>query len=165
VQWVKAILHWSCLYQSRTFQTLPLWELHPVLPKAAFSSSYKTAVLKLRYASKIRYSLPRYPHFCAIGLQWNLRINFIVSGLPEQFVFFVKIFIILYDLTFSQRRLWWIPSSWMLRRMALVRTDVSVESITSIIRVTGIDRLDTTLAVTSNSRTLRMHFLPAFFGC
>jgi hypothetical protein len=42
----------------------------------------------------------------------------------------------------------------MLRRVALVRTDVSEELSASIIRVTGIGELGTTLAVTSNSRTL-----------
>jgi hypothetical protein len=40
----------------------------------------------------------------------------------------------------------------MLRRMALVRTDVSEERIASIIRVTRIGELGTTLAVTSNRR-------------
>jgi hypothetical protein len=43
----------------------------------------------------------------------------------------------------------------MLRRVALVRTDVSVERIASIIRVTKIGELGTTLAVTSNRSTLR----------
>jgi hypothetical protein len=42
----------------------------------------------------------------------------------------------------------------MLRRVALVRTDVSVELSTSI-RVTRIGELGTTLAVTSNRHTLR----------
>jgi hypothetical protein len=46
-------------------------------------------------------------------------------------------------------------SSGMLRRVALVRTDVSEEPIASFIRVTGIGELGTTLAVTSNRRTLR----------
>jgi hypothetical protein len=45
--------------------------------------------------------------------------------------------------------------SGMLRRMALVRTDVSEEHIASIIRVIRIGELGTTLAVTSNRRTLR----------
>jgi hypothetical protein len=45
-------------------------------------------------------------------------------------------------------------SSGMLRRVALVRTDVSEELISSIIRVTIIGELGT-LAVTSNRRTLR----------
>jgi hypothetical protein len=45
-------------------------------------------------------------------------------------------------------------SSGMLRRVALVRTDVSEELRTSI-RVTRIGELGTTLAVTSNRRTLR----------
>jgi hypothetical protein len=40
------------------------------------------------------------------------------------------------------------PSSWMLRRLALVRTYVSKELTASIIRVTKIE-LGTTLAVTS----------------
>jgi hypothetical protein len=47
------------------------------------------------------------------------------------------------------------PSSGMLRRVALVRTDVSEELSASIIRVTRIAVLGTTLAVTSNRRTLR----------
>jgi hypothetical protein len=46
-------------------------------------------------------------------------------------------------------------SSGMLRRVALVRTDVSEEHNTSFIRVTRIGELGTTLAVTSNRRTLR----------
>jgi hypothetical protein len=49
------------------------------------------------------------------------------------------------------------PSSGMLRRVALVRTDVSKESIASIIRVTTIGELGTTLAVTSNRSTLRSY--------
>jgi hypothetical protein len=47
------------------------------------------------------------------------------------------------------------PSSAMLRRVALVRTDVSEELSASFIRVTRIGELGTTLAVTSNRRTLR----------
>jgi hypothetical protein len=46
-------------------------------------------------------------------------------------------------------------SSGMLRLVALVRTHVSEELSASIIRVTRIDELGTTLAVTSNRRTLR----------
>jgi hypothetical protein len=42
----------------------------------------------------------------------------------------------------------------MLRRVALVRTDVSEKLSVSIIRVTRIGELGTTLAVTSNQRTL-----------
>jgi hypothetical protein len=44
---------------------------------------------------------------------------------------------------------------WELRRVALVRTDVSGELSASIIRVTRIGELGTTLAVTSNQPTLR----------
>jgi hypothetical protein len=43
----------------------------------------------------------------------------------------------------------------MLRRVALVRTDVSEELSASFIRVIRIGELGTTLAVTSNRRTLR----------
>jgi hypothetical protein len=43
----------------------------------------------------------------------------------------------------------------MLRRVARVRTDVSEELSASFIRVTTIGELRTTLAVTSNRRTLR----------
>jgi hypothetical protein len=47
------------------------------------------------------------------------------------------------------------PSSGMLRRVALVRTDVPEERSASIMRVTRIGELGTTLAVISNRRTLR----------
>jgi hypothetical protein len=47
-------------------------------------------------------------------------------------------------------------SSGMLRRVALIRTDVSEELSPSFIRATRIDELGTTLAVTSNRRTLSL---------
>jgi hypothetical protein len=43
----------------------------------------------------------------------------------------------------------------MLRHVALVRTDVSEEPSASFIKATRIDELGTTLAATSNRRTLR----------
>jgi hypothetical protein len=46
-------------------------------------------------------------------------------------------------------------SSGMLRRVALVRTDVSEELRASFFRVTRIGEIGTTLALTSNRRTLR----------
>jgi hypothetical protein len=46
-------------------------------------------------------------------------------------------------------------SSWMLRSVALVRTDVLEEPSASFIRMTRIGELETTLAATSNRRTLR----------
>jgi hypothetical protein len=49
-------------------------------------------------------------------------------------------------------------SSGMLRRVALVRTDVS-EELGSSIRATRIGELGTTLAVTSNRRTLRRNIM------
>jgi hypothetical protein len=51
-------------------------------------------------------------------------------------------------------------SSGMLRRMALVRTDVSEELNASIIRVTRIGELGTTLAVTST-----LYFFAACVSC
>jgi hypothetical protein len=47
------------------------------------------------------------------------------------------------------------PSSEMLCRVALIRTDVSEDRSASIIRVTRIGELGTALAVTSNRCTLR----------
>jgi hypothetical protein len=44
--------------------------------------------------------------------------------------------------------------SGMLRRVTLVRTDASEELSASFIRVTRIGELETTLALTSNRRTL-----------
>jgi hypothetical protein len=59
------------------------------------------------------------------------------------------------DLRFSWRWLWRMVSSGMLRRVALVRTDVSEEPRASFIRETRIGELGTTQAATSNWRTLR----------
>jgi hypothetical protein len=50
-------------------------------------------------------------------------------------------------------------SSGMLRRVALVRTDVSEEPSASFIRATRIGELGTTLAVTSNRRRLVFHLV------
>jgi hypothetical protein len=47
------------------------------------------------------------------------------------------------------------PSSGMLRRVALVGTDVSEERIAFIIKVTRICELETTLTVTSSRTTQR----------
>jgi hypothetical protein len=47
------------------------------------------------------------------------------------------------------------PSSGMLRRVAIARTNVSEERITSIIMVTRIGEQGKKLAVSSNGRTLR----------
>jgi hypothetical protein len=49
------------------------------------------------------------------------------------------------------------PSSGILRRVAIVRTEVSKELSASIIRVKRIGELGTTLAVTSNRHTLRIN--------
>jgi hypothetical protein len=54
----------------------------------------------------------------------------------------------------SWRWQWTMPSSGILHRVALVRTYVSEERSSSIIRLTRIGELGTTLAITSNRRTL-----------
>jgi hypothetical protein len=61
------------------------------------------------------------------------------------------------DTLIAQHSGWWLwrmVSSGILRRVALVRTDVSEEPSASFIRVTRIGELGTTLTVTSNQRTL-----------
>jgi hypothetical protein len=60
-----------------------------------------------------------------------------------------------YERRATTYRLWRMASSGMLRRVALVRTDVSEELSAFFIRVTRIGELGTALAVTSNWRTLR----------
>jgi hypothetical protein len=57
-------------------------------------------------------------------------------------------------------------SSGLLRRVALVRTDVLEEPGASFIRVTKIGELGTTQAATSNRRTLRRNgnFFAAYVG-
>jgi hypothetical protein len=52
----------------------------------------------------------------------------------------------------------------MICRVTLVRIDVSEELITSIIKVARIGELGTTLAVTSNRRTLRRNTKVACVG-
>jgi hypothetical protein len=56
------------------------------------------------------------------------------------------------------------PSSGMLRRVAPVRTEVLEKRTTSIIRATRIGDLGTTLAATSNRRTLRRNVNGACFS-
>jgi hypothetical protein len=68
-----------------------------------------------------------------------------------------------YNLSEFEAELYRMPSSGMLRRVALVRTDVLEEPSASIIRVTRIGELGTTLAVTSNRNTL--HVFVACVGC
>jgi hypothetical protein len=56
---------------------------------------------------------------------------------------------VMWDLKFSRWWLWRMPSSGMLRHVALVRTDVSEALTSSIIRVTRIGELGATLAITN----------------
>jgi hypothetical protein len=67
-------------------------------------------------------------------------------------------------LWFTRRWLWNTPSSGMWRIVALVRTNVSGEHFTFIIRVTRIGELGTMLAVTNNRKKLGGNFFAAFFG-
>jgi hypothetical protein len=53
------------------------------------------------------------------------------------------------------------PSSGILRRVTLVRTDISEESSAAIIRVTRVGALETTLAVIGNQSTLLRHSIPS----
>jgi hypothetical protein len=55
-------------------------------------------------------------------------------------------------------------SSGMLRREVLVRTDVSEELNASIVKVTRLGELGTTLALTSNRRTLQRNNKCMVFG-
>jgi hypothetical protein len=57
--------------------------------------------------------------------------------------------------TLQRNTKWRIVSSGMLWRVALVRTDVSEERSASFVRVTKIGEVGTTLALTSNRRTLQ----------
>jgi hypothetical protein len=66
---------------------------------------------------------------------------------------------------FSRRWLWRMASSGMLRRVALVRTEVSEELSASFIRVTRMGEPGTMLAVTSNRRTLRRNTWYFFAAC
>jgi hypothetical protein len=74
------------------------------------------------------------------------------SGVLFAVVFYVSSATI----NFSKNQpLWQMVSSGMLCHVALVRSDVSVELSTSFFRMTRIGEVGTTLAVTSNRRTLR----------
>jgi hypothetical protein len=62
--------------------------------------------------------------------------------------------------------LWWrVASSGMLRRVALVRTDVSEDLSASFIRVTRIGELGTTLTVTSNRHTSEDKYIRRNMWC
>jgi hypothetical protein len=60
----------------------------------------------------------------------------------------------------------WMKSAvfWDVTACALVRTDVSEEISTSIIRVTRIGELGSTLAVSRNRRTLHLHSMRQLLG-
>jgi hypothetical protein len=57
------------------------------------------------------------------------------------------------------------PSSGMLRSVAVVRTDVSEEPSASFIRVTRIGELGATLAITISRRTMRSNSCHSDEGC
>jgi hypothetical protein len=74
----------------------------------------------------------------------------------------MKITAVLHELRSSRRCLFKMASSGMLRRIALVRTDVSKELSKSFIKLTRIGELGTKLAVTSNRHTLRRNVILVF---
>jgi hypothetical protein len=106
-------------------------------------------------------------HIREDGLSQDNYISWPINGLTSvkfEPVFLLTVFRFLYvtiyglqDLGFSRR---WLlrMSSGMLRRVALVRTDVSEECIASIIRVIKIGELETTLEVTNNRSTLQKYY-------
>jgi hypothetical protein len=80
---------------------------------------------------------------------YNINSNKIIIIIMERNVI-IKLMIIIIIIILLR-----IMSSGKLRRMALVRTDLSEELTPSFIRVTRIGEVETTLAVTSNILTLR----------
>jgi hypothetical protein len=68
---------------------------------------------------------------------------------------YLHIYVISHCLNLRLNLFWRMTPSGMSRRVTLVRTNVSEEPSASFIRVTRIGELGTTLAVTSNRRTLR----------
>jgi hypothetical protein len=73
-----------------------------------------------------------------------------------------KTVLVVQDLWFSRRWLWRTVSSAMLRRSDLIRADLSEDLSASIIRVTIIDELGTTLAVSRNRRTVFLRSVRRF---
>jgi hypothetical protein len=108
----------------------------------------RSTINLLGIKSNRRVTLTISPPFVSLlAFVWRYRDSFSLS-LTSQ---------CLYDLRFSRWWLWRMPSSGMLRRVALVRTDVSEKRSASIIKVTRIGELGTTLAVTSKLRRNTMY--------
>jgi hypothetical protein len=85
---------------------------------------------------------------------WDIKAHLYLTGNTLRLRYRGQLVNAMWDLRFSLRWLWRIPSSEMWRLVALVRTDVSKERITSIFRVMRIRELGTTLAVTSYRNTM-----------
>jgi hypothetical protein len=101
--------------------------------------------------------------FFAGNVPKAVRFRFMLLFADSSFVRFVAISVIfVFDGEVGHRRM---VSSWMLRRVALVETDVSEEHSASFIRLTRIGELGRTLAVTSNRRTLRRNIKWHFSFC
>jgi hypothetical protein len=95
----------------------------------------------------------------------NIRMCLSMTFLSVFDIFFRYEYMLLKTILLNNIAIQRMASSGMLRRVALVRTDVSEELRASFIRVTKSGELGTTLAVTSNRRTLRKYFFAACVGC
>jgi hypothetical protein len=107
---------------------------------------YRVPVVRTDVSENI--SLPSSGFFRVIGFHNCVSVEFLLIGLSTEEYYLCKIW------GFHGGD-WRMVSSGLLRRVAIVRTDVSEEPDASFIRVTKIGELGTTQAATSNRRTLR----------
>jgi hypothetical protein len=101
----------------------------------AHTAPHKCQRITTSHSQQTPFSLVIYRHFGVtdkLSIRQNIKAKLFISSEPASFL-----------------------SSAMLRRVAHVRSDVSEELSASFIRVTRIGELGTTLAVTSDRRTLR----------
>jgi hypothetical protein len=121
--------------------------------KLAGNSRYRKARLQMKTKAREVYFLPG--AFNWVSQQYMLPYFLLCASnmCTGSIINIYKIYINYSDLRCSRLWLWRMPSSEMLRHVAIVRTDVSEERIAPIIRVTRIGELGTTLAVTSNIYT------------
>jgi hypothetical protein len=98
---------------------------------------------------------PSFSDCCLVEEQRHITSHFVEQPVfPLSFRILLKWYENMSDLRFSRRWIRIMPSSEMLRRVALIRTDFAEEGSASIIRVT-VCELGNRLAVTNNRSTLR----------